>query len=175
MTDTRPTDLSTAGAATTLDRLDSIHGQMFYWLDELRSLVDHMENQGWDTWARDHARSVIDFFSRAARQHHQDIDRQVLPLVAARGAGDADIQNAIERLRQNHGWIEENWSELFAQLQPVAEGFGGCDPDTLRRGADMYDALLREHVELEKGLLYPAARAQVEAEGRAEATRRATA
>ena len=175
MNEIRSNDTPLASALPVLDRLDATHEQMRYWLGELQTLVNHMEDRGWDTWARDHARSVIDFFSRAARQHHQDIDRQVLPLAAARGGGDPDTLNAIERLRQNHGWIEENWSELFAQLQPVAEGFGGCDPDTLRHGAEMYDALLREHVELEKVLLYPAARAQVEAEGRGEATRRATA
>jgi hemerythrin-like domain-containing protein len=172
VTDTRPNDPSAAGTKPVLDRLESTHDQMFYWLDELKSLVDHMELQGWDTWARDHARSVIDFFSKTARQHHMDIDRQVLPLVAARGDADSSIQTGIERMRQDHGWIDENWSELLAQLQPVAEGFGGYDLDTLRQVADVFDTLLREHIELEKSLLYPA-RAQAEAEGQGEATRRA--
>jgi hemerythrin-like domain-containing protein len=173
VTDTRPSDPSPAGTATLLDRLEPMHDQMLYWLDELKNLVDHLESQGWDTWSRDHARSVIDFFSHTARQHHQDIDRQVLPLVAARASADAAVQTGIERMRQDHGWIDENWSELLAQLQPVAEGFGGYDPDTLQRAAEMFDTLLREHLELEKGLLYPA-RAQAEAEGRGEASRRAT-
>jgi hemerythrin-like domain-containing protein len=172
VTDTRPNDASAAGKKPVLDRLESMHEQMFYWLDELKSLVGHMEQQGWDTWARDHARSTIDFFSKTARPHHQEIERQVLPLLAARGDADPEVRTGIERMRQDHGWIDENWSELLAQLQPVAEGFSGYDLDTLRQAAEVFDTTLREHVALEKSLLYPA-RAQVEAEGQGDATRRA--
>ena len=157
MNDSRSDDTPIAGALPVLDRLDATHEQMRYWLGELQTLVNHMEDRGWDTWARDHARSVIDFFSHTARQHHVDVDRQIFPLVS--GRGDASIDSSVDRLRQDQGWLEENWREVLAQLQPVAEGFGGYDVDMLRHASDVYAALLTEHLALEKGLVEPAARA----------------
>ena len=161
MNETRSNDTPTAGTLPMLDRLDAMHEQMRYWLGELQTLVNHMEDRGWDTWARDHARSVIDFFSHTARQHHADVDRQIFPLIS--GRGDAAIDTSIDRLRQDQGWLEENWREVLAQLQPVAEGFGGYDVDTLRRAAEIFDEVLREKVEREKSLLPPAERALAEA------------
>jgi hemerythrin-like domain-containing protein len=170
VTETPPTEpRTTAGAVPILDRIDSEHDQMRYWLDEVTSLVNHLDENGWDTWARDHARSVIDFFAHTARQHHLDVDRQVLPLVA--GRGDETIDTHVDQLRQGHGWIDECWSELVAQLKPVAEGFGGYDIDTLRQAASVYDSLLREHLDREKTLLYPAARASAEGPIRGESSR----
>ena len=160
MNEIRSNDTPIAGALPLLDRLDATHEQMRYWLGELQTLVNHMEDRGWDTWARDHARSVIDFFSHTARQHHADVDRQIFPLVS--GRGDASIDVSIDRLRQDQGWLEENWREVLAQLQPVAEGFGGYDIDMLRHAADVYAALLLEHLALEQGSVIPAARASAD-------------
>ena len=171
MTDPRPTDTPNSGALPVLDRIDATHAQMRYWLAELQSLVNHMEDRGWDTWARDHARSVIDFFSHTARQHHVDVDRQVFPLIV--GRGDAAIDHNVDQLRQDHGWLEENWRELLAQLQPVAEGFGGYDIDMLRHAADVYAALLLEHLALEQGQVFPAARASADMQMKAMEVRRA--
>ena len=153
-----------------LDRFDATHDQMRYWLGELQTLVNHMEDRGWDTWARDHARSVIDFFSHTARQHHVDVDRQIFPLVS--GRGDASIDTSVDRLRQDQGWLEENWREVLAQLQPVAEGFGGYDVDMLRHAADVYAALLLEHLALEQGSVFPAARASADSQRKASEVRR---
>ena len=156
MNDPRSNDTPATGAQPVLDRVDATHAQMRYWLGELQAQVNHMEDRGWDTWARDHARSVIDFFSHTARQHHADVDRQVCPLVAGHGDDDLDIH--VDRLRQDQGWLEESWREVQAQLQPVAEGFGGYDIDLLRHAADVYAAMLLDHLALEQGTLFPAAR-----------------
>ena len=153
-----------------LDRFDATHDQMRYWLGELQTLVNHMEDRGWDTWARDHARSVIDFFSHTARQHHVDVDRQLFPLVS--GRGDASVDASVDRLRQDQGWLEENWREVLAQLQPVAEGFGGYDVDMLRHAADVLAALRLEYLALEEGSVFPAARASADTQMQATEMRR---
>ena len=132
-------------------------------------LVSHMETRGWDTWARDQARAIIEFFSNTARQHYTDIDKQVFPLVV--GRGDQAIETNVDRLRQDHGWLEENWRELLAQLQPVAEGFSGYDTDTLRHAATVYTALLCDRMTLEKGSVYPAACASAEVQIQGEQVR----
>ena len=170
MTESRSNDTPIAGVLPVLDRVDATHDQMRYWLGELQSLVNHMEDRGWDTWARDHARSVIDFFSNTARQHHADVDRQVCPLIA--GRGDDFLDTHVDRLRQDQGWLEENWREVLAQLQPVAEGFGGYDVDMLRHAADVYAALLLEHLALEQGSVFPAARASADTQLKASELRR---
>jgi len=170
--DSRSNDPHHAGAPV-LDRVDATHQQMRYWLGELQALVNHMEDRGWDTWARDHARSVIDFFSNTARQHHADVDRQVCPLVA--GRGDDFLDSHIDRLRQDQSWLEENWREVLAQLQPVAEGFGGYDLDMLRHAADVYAALLLEHLALEQGTVFPAARASATVQSQGAEQRRTAA
>jgi hypothetical protein len=170
VTEFRSNDTPITGALSVLDRLDATHDQMRYWLGELQSLVNHMEDRGWDTWARDHARSVIDFFSHTARQHHVDVDRLVCPL--ATGRGDASIEAGVDRLRQDQGWLEENWREVLAQLQPVAEGFGGYDIDMLRHASDVYAALLLEHLALEQELVFPAARASADTQLKATELRR---
>jgi hemerythrin-like domain-containing protein len=166
----RSNDTPIAGTLPLLDRVDATHEQMRYWLGELQSLVNHMEDRGWDTWARDHARSVIDFFSHTARQHHIDVDRQVCPLIT--GRGDASLETSVDRLRQDQGWLEENWREVLAQLQPVAEGFGGYDVDMLRHAADVYAALLLEHLALEQSAVFPAARASASTQMQAMEMRR---
>ncbi len=173
MNDSRANDTPNASALPVFDRLDSTHAQMRYWLGELQGLVNHMEDRGWDIWARDHARSVINFFSHTARQHHVDVDRQIFPLIM--GRGDASIETSVDRLRQDQGWLEENWREVLAQLQPVAEGFGGYDVDMLRHASDVYAALLLEHLALEEGLVFPAARASAHTQLKATEARRGTA
>ena len=170
MNDFRSNDTPIAGALPVLDRLDATHEQMRYWLGELQALVNHMEDRGWDTWARDHARSVIDFFSHTARQHHHDVGSKLFPLIT--GRGDDAVETGVDRLRQDQGWLEENWREVLSQLQPVAEGFGGYDVDMLRHAADVYAALLTEHLALEKGLVVPAARASADVHLRAIEARR---
>ncbi len=173
MNDSRSNDTPATGALPVLDRLDATHEQMRYWLGELHALVSHMEDRGWDTWARDHARSVIDFFSHTARQHHIDVDRQVCPLIT--GRGDASLETGVDRLRQDQGWLEENWRELLSQLQPVAQGFGGYDIDMLRHASDVYAALLTEHLALEQGVVFPAARASAHTQMMAVEMRRGVA
>jgi len=113
---------------------------------------------------------VIDFFSHTARQHFIDVDRQVCPLIT--GRGDASIEISVDRLRQDQGWLEENWREVLAQLQPVAEGFGGYDIDMLRHAADVYAALLIEHLALEQSHVFPAARASAHTQLQAIESRR---
>ncbi len=61
---------------------------------------------------------------------------------------------------------------MLAQLQPVAEGFGGYDIDMLRHASDVYAALLLEHLALEQGLVFPAARASAHTQMQASETRR---
>lgn len=120
--------------------------QVRHWLEQLDALVHHMDRDGWDAWARDRARAVIEFFSGAVRRLRADEEGTLFPLLAHR-------EEQVDRLLQDLGWMDENWTELVSQLRPIAEGFGGTDVDMLRHATQVYSALWDEHLELVQHLL----------------------
>jgi hypothetical protein len=151
VTDLRPlSDLHALPAADA-------HPQVRHWLGQLDELVAHMAADGWDAWARERARAVIAFFGSVGRQQRRDEELLLFPMVA--GRGDAALDAKVERLLQDHGWLEENWAELLSQLRPIAEGFSGFDVDMLHHAAQVYSALWEEHLELVERVIHPAARA----------------
>jgi len=75
---------------------------------------------------------------------------------------------AVLRLQQDHGWLEEDWMELSPHVQAVAQGYSGYDIDVLREGATVFAALVRDHVALEESLIYPEARRSMPALERSE-------
>jgi hemerythrin-like domain-containing protein len=154
MTTTKP-----AEAATTLDGfevLDDCHARMLAALDDLRTLAQRLEFLGADAEARTMAREIGSFFSVVARQHHEDEERHVFPKLLT--GGEADIQQAVLRLQQDHGWIEEDWLEISPQLDALAMGMSSYDVDELKAAIEVFVALTQEHIALEESLIYPKAR-----------------
>jgi hemerythrin-like domain-containing protein len=154
MTITTPAD-----ASPTLDGfevLDDCHARMLAALDQLRALTQRVEHVGADAEARAMAREIGSFFSDFARQHHEDEERHVFPKLLA--GGDPDIQQAVLRLQQDHGWIEEDWLEISPQVDAVAMGMSSYDVDQLKAAVDVFVALSQEHIALEESLIYPHAR-----------------
>jgi hemerythrin-like domain-containing protein len=143
------------GANATPLPAAAAHPQVRHWLGQLDELVDHMARDGWDGWARERARAVIDFFGHTGRQLRRDEELLLFPLVA--GRGDAALDAKVERLLQDHGWLEENWGELVSELRPIAEGFGTTDADVLRHAAEVYAANWLEHLDLVERVIHPAA------------------
>lgn len=75
---------------------------------------------------------------------------------------------AVLRLSQDHNWLEEDWMEISPQIDSVACGLSWHDLDTLREGVDVFAALSRDHIALEESLIYPHARARLDAVERRE-------
>ncbi|HEX6362200.1 MAG TPA: hemerythrin domain-containing protein [Albitalea sp.] len=151
-----------ADAPTTYDGfevLDACHDQMLASLIKLRMLIQRLEHVGPDAEARALARDVGTFFAGAARQHHEDEERHVFPKLLA--TGDPDVQQAVLRLQQDHGWIEEDWLEIAPQLDAVAMGMSTYDLDELKAAVQVFAALSQEHIELEESLVYPEARSRL--------------
>lgn len=139
--------------------LDVCHRQTLHALGKLSALVSRLAKAGPDAEARVMAAEIIDHFTNVAREHHQDEERHVFPKLIA--GGDADIVQAVQRLQQDHHWIEEDWLELAPQLDAVACGQLWYDLDTLREGAEIFVALMHDHMALEESWIYPQARARV--------------
>lgn len=141
-----------------LDALDRTHHRMIETLADLGRMVDALERDGVNPETRESARAICAFFSEHARAHHAAEEAQVFPPLLR--DGDAELVQHIERLQQDHGWLEEDWIELEPQLQAVAEGYSWYDLDELRHGVQVFSALYSEHIALEESLIYPLARSR---------------
>ncbi len=140
------------------DVLDVCHRQTIFTLGKLAALISALQRRGPDAEARALAAQVVRFFSTTAREHHEDEERHVFPKLLS--SGTPEVVQAVRRLQQDHGWLEEDWLELSPHLAAVAAGQSWYDPDVLREGVDVFIALSHEHIALEESLIYPEARAR---------------
>jgi len=165
-----------ASTTSAFGVLDECHRQTLAALDKLEAIVDRIE-AGADPSTRMLAAEVVRHFSMTARQHHEDEERHVFPKLLANA--DAETEQTIRRLQQDHHWLDEDWHELEPHLDAIARGQNWYDIAFLRDGVTVFSALSRDHIELEETFLYPEARArtgavEAEAMGR-EMARRAAA
>ena len=144
-----------------LEMLDACHRRMMDALDTLDALVARLDDQGDDVQARAMAAEVVAFFSGTARQHHLDEERHVFPRLMEAAA--PEVVQVVRRLQQDHRWLEQDWFELSAHLQALADGQSWWDRALLREGSEVFIALLHDHLTLEESLIYPEARAHLSA------------
>ena len=138
-----------------MDKLDGVHRKMMLMLERLDSLVDHLDNEGVDAQSRASAQAIRDFFAKTTRDHHAEAETLVFPPLVRQG--DQEMVHQVQRLQQDHGWLEEDRRELEPQLQAVAHGYSGYDLTTLRYGAGVFSTLYREHIALEEAMVFPEA------------------
>ncbi|HET9976212.1 MAG TPA: hemerythrin domain-containing protein [Burkholderiaceae bacterium] len=141
--------------------LDRTHADMVLHLRQLEALIARLGESGADAQAREMAATVRDFFDETARRHHADEERFVFPPLLA--SGDADLVHQVERLQQDHGWLEEDWNELQPLLDALACGVGSLDPALLLEAVTVFSGLYLDHIALEESLIYPEARRRAEA------------
>ena len=143
------------------ESLDLAHRQVLEVLKDLDGLLEHVGDKGPDETARDSAKRILAFFSGPARQHHADEERLVFPGLLK--SGNEELVQNVQRLQQDHGWLEEDWIELSLQVQAIADGYNWYDLDLLRHAVPVFTTLYQDHIALEEGLVYPAARRHAQA------------
>ncbi|MGY0195528.1 hemerythrin domain-containing protein [Leptothrix sp. BB-4] len=148
----RPVDIV---PLTPLEVLDDEHRQMVLMLARLDRLVDPDLGLP-ETEIRALAREVHAFFGEHARQHHALEELHVFPGLLA--SADERLRGQIERLVQDHGWLEQNWLELAPNVSAIADGLVGGDMDLLRESVALFNALYHDHIRVEETLAYPEAR-----------------
>lgn len=151
---------SAAVLTAPLDVLDECHQQIIVNLQKLGELMEHIDAKGADERAQQVARETFDFFSTTARTHHIDEERHIFPALLQ--SSDAELVQATQRLRQDHGWLEEDWLELAPQLEAVAKGYSWYDLADLRHTIEVFMALYYDHIRLEEAMIYPAAKARLD-------------
>ena len=137
------------------DFLDRSHQELQRQLVALRRLVGAVADDSLDAAGRDELKRTIAWFNREARQHHLDEEHHVFPPLLQ--STDANVVQTTLRLRQDHGWIEENWLELEPSLEAAAGGYSWFDRDTLAQGVEVFEQLYIDHLTLEESLAYPEA------------------
>lgn len=142
------------------EALDRTHADVVVSLRRLEKLVDRLEQVGEvDEVARAVATDLCSFFNSTARLHHEDEERVVFPPLLA--GSDAGLIQHVQRLQQDHGWLEQDWLEMEPTLRSIAEGFAWHDPALLREMAGVFCALYIEHIALEESIVYPASKQQL--------------
>jgi hemerythrin-like domain-containing protein len=146
-----------AASPASFEALDACHQQIMEHLTKLTALAQYIATTGIDGTAQQHAGVIEAFFSGTSRQHHMEEERNVFPPLLA--GSDAELAALVRTLRQDHGWIEENWIELAPQLRAIASGNNWIDSAEFQHNAQVFLALCRGHIELEEKMIYPHAKA----------------
>src|SRR5665811_1682487 len=139
--------------------LDACHQQIQIHLVELASLAKKIEATGVDAKVRHQANAIEIFFSSNARRHHAEEEKHVFPPLL--GSADAELVAAVDKLQQDHGWIEENWIELAPQLRAIAAGNNWFEVAEFQHNVEVFLTLCQSHIELEESLIYPQAKARL--------------
>ncbi len=140
--------------------LDHSHQELQRQLVALRRLVGEVAADALDAPGRAELQQTIAWFNQEARQHHLDEEKHVFPALLQ--STDEGVVQTTLRLRQDHGWIEENWLELEPSLEAAAGGYSWFDRDTLAQGVEVFEQLYIDHLTLEESLAYPEARARID-------------
>lgn len=149
------------GFDTPFEMLEACHERVERSLDLLARLSTYLHDHTCDDTARQAARDVLRYFDLAAPLHHEDEERHVFPLLLARGS--AAVVAQVQQLQADHVRMHGHWQAARALLLALAEGrqtaFSTADEAVLARFAEGYGA----HIRTEEEVVYPAARALLEA------------
>jgi len=152
-------------APAVFEFLDTTHRDIMAQLIQLSPLIDAIESEGLNAANRDKVRRILHYFNTEARQHHLDEEKHIFP--ALLNSQDEAIVRTIQRLLQDHGWLEENWFQIAPSLDAAANGNLWFDTRELRHAFDVFEALYLDHIMLEESVAYPEAKKRLQAYDRA--------
>lgn len=139
--------------------LDACHQQIHEHLAELAEFLERLDVNSNTVHSRQKAKTIEAFFSETARAHHAEEERNVFPNLLL--SDNAELVQAVQTLKQDHGWIEQNWIELAPMLRAIAQGEDWVDMDELKHNAEVFLNLCHDHIVLEETLIYPEAKARM--------------
>ena len=154
-----------------LELLRACHDKIIAHCELIEQIVGALQDAGVDLDMRAAARQVMNYFSRSARQHHQDEEQDLFPLLIRQSLKLADLING---LKQEHRTLDELWQAMEPELRRLPEP---ADPDAFIAAATEFCRLNRAHVLRENSDFLPVARSSLSSQqirdiGRAMAQRR---
>ena len=145
-----------AGFEVPLEMLSACHGRIEQQCSTLRRLQSHLPGHGADDQARAAAAGVMRYFDLAARQHHEDEERDLFPalLESMAGSNPVCLRELTEDLTAEHRELEAAWRRIRAVLERVEAG------EEVVLGLEQVEAfvdLYARHIEREEQELLPMA------------------
>jgi pyridoxamine 5'-phosphate oxidase len=137
--------------------LKHCHDRIRKQLATLDKLLPHLAAHGADKQAREAAAAVIKYFDKAAHLHHEDEERDLLPMLEQTATGDdaALLARLTPQILAEHDQMDALWQQLHEELKAVADGSAAqLSEAAVRRFADMY----ARHMEVEEGNIAPMAK-----------------
>lgn len=138
------------------EALDNAHRAALQMLESFHRMLAQLEAEGLNAQARASAHEILAFFNGPGKHHHDDEERFVFPGLLA--DGDPELVKHVNRLIQDHGWLEEDWRELAPQVEAIAGGYNWYDMAMLNAALPVFTALYLDHIALEESLIYPEAK-----------------
>ncbi|WP_082551482.1 pyridoxamine 5'-phosphate oxidase [Massilia sp. Root351] len=137
--------------------LKHCHDRIRQQLATLRKLLAHLPQHGADQQARQAAQAVLKYFSNAAHLHHEDEERNLLPMLDATARGDdaAVLRDMMPRLLAQHQQMDGDWLIIKAQLDKIATG---TDTALSAPAVEKFVADYTAHMEQEEQHIAPMAK-----------------
>jgi hemerythrin-like domain-containing protein len=131
--------------------LRACHSRILDHCDLLETVAARLREGTVDDTTRDAARKVVSYFGTSARQHHQDEEQDLFPLLIRQSLKLAEL---IHGLKQAHTELDALW----AALEPELKRFPNVsDQDAFIEQVSRYCELNREHIKRENMEFLPLA------------------
>ena len=155
-------DSPAVGFEQPFEMLAACHERVRCSLGLLDRLIVHIDHHGHDANARSAASDVLRYFDLAAPLHHQDEELHVFPLLA--GDGDAGLAATVAALHADHARMQTLWDGLRTTLDAWSRlcATGVIDAAARHQAAE-FGRLSLAHVQIEERVVFPAARARMDA------------
>ena len=104
--------------------LKHCHDRIRKQLQTLQNLLAHLPQHGADEQARQAAQAVLKYFGNAAHLHHEDEERNLLPMLDATAQGEdaAVLRDLVPRILEQHQQMDADWHIIKSQLDKIATG-----------------------------------------------------
>ena len=139
-----------------LEMLEACHDRIEAQLRTLERLLAYLPGHGADEQARGAAQAILRYFDLAGPNHHEDEERDLFPVLAARAdpAEAAGVRDLISDLLADHARMAAALAVVRGQLAPIAAGEAAeLEETAVRRLTSLY----RDHIERENRELLPLA------------------
>jgi pyridoxamine 5'-phosphate oxidase len=137
--------------------LKHCHDRIRKQLRTLQRLAAHLPESGADVDAKQAANAVMRYFNNGAVNHHEDEERDLLPMLKATAKGeDAELLQALmPPILQEHQQMDAVWQSLSERLKAIAAGTSASlSAEDVNRFSEMYLA----HMEKEEAHIAPMAK-----------------
>jgi hemerythrin-like domain-containing protein len=145
----------------SFEALDSCHIQIQSHLDELSTLCDQIAEGSLTPDARKNAVAIEIFFSTAARSHHAIEEEDVFPSLLQ--SDNPETVAKVRDLIEDHFWIEKYWLDLAPMLRAIGNGADDAITVKLPKAVKLFHDLCSYHIECEESMIYPEAKAVMNA------------